>query len=127
MSTIRMSHLLPSSVRHALSCWAVASSSLLRVMSSISASARSSERIWRRTSSASVLRPVDASHRGDSGTRSMPTNRAIAGSAQTASMTRQTPSPSPHRLPITAFTRKAASCPITIMSSLRPESDPRTS
>ncbi len=101
MSTMRMSHLLPSRVRQPLSRSTVASNSFVRLMSSSSATARSRDRICPRTASASSLRPFDASQRGDSGTRSMPTNRAIAGRAQTASMTRQTPLPSPQRLPMT--------------------------
>lgn len=58
---------------------------------------------------------------------SIPTNSAIAGIAQTASMRRHTPSRCPHTLPITALTAKAAKAPTAIITSLRPASEPRVS
>ena len=65
---------------------ASSSSAARNSTSSISARARSSDRTCMRTESASSWRPFEMSQRGDSGIDIMPTNRAIAGRAATASM-----------------------------------------
>ena len=90
--------------------WEVAASACrVRSISAISASARSVERMRFITSSACSRLPTRSSQRGDSGTRSMPTNRPMAGRVQMANIQRHTPSCSPHTLPMRAFTMNAAS------------------
>ena len=66
--------------------WASFSSAARNSTSSISARARSSDRTCMRTASASSCRSFEMSQRGDSGICIMPTNRATAGMAATASM-----------------------------------------
>src|SRR6478736_5798660 len=89
--------------------------------------ARSSERTVFSTASASPYLPFSTSQRGDSGIRSMPKNKATAGSAQTANIKRQTPSTWPRVTPRIAFTTNADNWPTTIANSLRPVIDPRIS
>ena len=66
--------------------WASFSSSARNSTSSIPARARSSERTCMSTARASSWRSLEISQRGDSGICSIPTNRATAGIAATASM-----------------------------------------